>query len=530
MSTLEPDADLGQRYFGKVVLGVVPAKESSPTPATQFFFQDQLGVHIEGLRQRVRLPFMLRVFNRDSARLIAEVRSEQQQPSGTAATPTGSATTTRAEVIAHMAGIPTTAMPPATASASEFEPARFWSSYVWYHEGSEEPGRYRLELYANGTLTHSFDYDVRMVPVAAPTAMKPEPAVARTPAATPPTASTTQIGGIPAGLDVRLNDGRIFVADASGVIWTTEPQRKSFNRSLDLDRLPVDLAVDQTTGYIFVSARNAPAVVVLDASGRVLRTIDMPATPGDIQLDPELGLLFVLLPEKQAVGVVDVRGGRGLQTINDLPQVTSMALDPMRHVLYLSHLAGQVSVIDIPSSQVVARISASGVGLSNIATARGLAFAVNPVSHELSVIDARSQTANRYRFDSATETIEPAAIAAAEDSGSVYVLASKPNVVLRIDPTDGSELGRVQLPERSSRLGTKVTGQADVQGQRARMTLNRLDETLYLTHPEAGTLTVVAADQFPTLARAIPSIDSGEFAVDGTIAGLLRPSTARRAE
>jgi len=565
ISTLVPDADLGQRYFGKVALSVVPGKDAPPVAGNQFFFQDQLGLHIEGLSQRLRLPFTLRVFNRDSGRLVAEVHSESNTTAAGTATPS----------LPGMTSAPTAAPSPMGRPETEFQPMRFWTSYVWYHEGGEEPGRYRLEVFANGTLTHTFEYSVGTVPVASPEPtraevaldpsptlpvepapkLEPEPIVVdvpkpaaapaapvvkaeptatpqptpmptATPVPTPSTANATQIGGVPAGLDVNLNDGRIFVADASGVIWTTDPQRKSFNRPLNLDRLPVDLAVDQTTGNVFVSARNEPAVLVLDASGRVLKTIGVPVTPGDVQLDPELGLLFVVLPEKQALGVVDVRAGRLLHTINGLPQVTALALDPMRHTLYAGHLAGQVSIIDVPSSQLVGRVTASGVGLASIATARGLAYAVNTVSHELSVIEPVSQTVSRYKLDTAAETIEPAAVAAAEDSGAVYVLASRPNIIVRIDPTDGTELGRVLLPERSGRFGIKVSGQGDFQGLRARMALNRLDETLYLTLPEAGTLTVVPIDQFPVVAHEIPVVDPGEFALASTIPGVIRPAAA----
>src|SRR5690349_7860374 len=56
MNQLAPDSDLGKRYFGKVSLAVVPGKDSDAPAATQFFFQDQIGLQIEGLKQHLRLP------------------------------------------------------------------------------------------------------------------------------------------------------------------------------------------------------------------------------------------------------------------------------------------------------------------------------------------------------------------------------------------------------------------------------------------------------------------------------------------
>src|SRR5579859_7099090 len=77
MSQDTPDADLGQRYFGKVTLAVVPGSDTQDSPAaTQFFFQDQIGLHIDGLKQHPRLPLSLRVFNTDSKQLVAQVSSQ----------------------------------------------------------------------------------------------------------------------------------------------------------------------------------------------------------------------------------------------------------------------------------------------------------------------------------------------------------------------------------------------------------------------------------------------------------------------
>src|SRR5437588_247696 len=75
MATQSPDAELGRRYFGQVTLATVPGRDVEAPAASQFFFQDQIGLRIEGLKQHIRLPFTLRVFNTDTARLVAEMVS-----------------------------------------------------------------------------------------------------------------------------------------------------------------------------------------------------------------------------------------------------------------------------------------------------------------------------------------------------------------------------------------------------------------------------------------------------------------------
>ena len=574
MSIQTPDADLGLRYFGQVTLAVVPGRDADAPAATQFFFQDQIGLHIEGLKQHLRLPFALRVFNADTNRLVADVQSEDSPT--TTATPTAGAS--------GLAAATATATPLASATPAprDFKVARFWDSYVWYHQGGEEPGRYRVELYANGVLTHSLDYTVGSVPVptpevapqpappaidpspslpsvedvpppappaptpaptrapvvsqprpaapapAAPTATpQPTPPPSPTPIPTPATAYSAPVGGLPAGLDVDSNSGRFYVVDSSGVIWTTDAptgqQRPTLGTPWNIGpRSPVDLAVDQNTGFLYVSTRvctpAAPGcILALDGrgGGAVLRSISLPGAPSEVRVDSDLGLLYVAIPERQALMQVDIRGGKPLRTINDVPQITSLALDPVRHALYAGHLGGQVTVIDVPTGQVVARPSLTGVGLASVATARGLVYAVNTVTHELAVLEPSSLSVNRFGLSA-----EPAAVTAAEDSGAVYVLTSRSDSILRLDPTDGSELGKVIVSSRGGHVGTQPN---DITSLRPRLVLDPANDTLFATLPDAGTLAAVTDESFPVMAHEIPYAGVGDVLVADSIPDVLRP-------
>jgi hypothetical protein len=535
---------------------------------------------------------MLRVFNADTRQMVAQVSSEDVAPApkldaarpaqpALLSAPNGPSIvmTDRGPQIVDAPSASQTvnvnanaSANPAANAASDIRVVRFWDTYVWYHQGGEQPGSYHAELFANGILTNTFDYTVGTVPLPTPTAQvqptavetptseptvqevlapppapvvvaapsrpsqpapvaahvdptataQPTPLPSPTPIPTPATASSTVIGGLPAGLDVDPNTGRVFIADGSGVIWANDPARPTaFNRPVNLDRLPVDLSVDTTTSYVFVSARNESSVLVLDASGRRLSSIPLPVAPGDLQVDSELGLVYVVLPGQQALGVVDGRAGRLLWTIPGLPQVTSLALDPARHMLYASHLGGQLTVIDGRSSQVTARMTLTGVGLESVATSRGLAYAINTSTHELAVVEPVGQSVTRYVLPA-----EPAAVAASEESGSVYVLGSRPNTVLRIDPTDGTIVGQVTLPDRGGRFGISVSDPAAFQGLRSRMVLNPADQSLYLTMPEAGSMSIVPNDLFPSLNRDIPWVQAPESPLVASIPGVIRPGAA----
>ena len=576
MSTLTPDADLGQRYFGKVNLATVPGKNTDAPAATQFFFQDQIGLHIDGLKNHLRLPFTLRVFNTDTGRIVAEASSDDASAkASTSASATATASPTAASVAT---GLNAAATPPATAGAAAqpFKVVQFWDSYVWYHHGGEEPGRYRLELYANGVLTNSFDYVVGTVPVPTPSpevkaaepALEapttapvepiapppppapvvtprpapvapapvvqptqppvPTPVPSPTPIPTPAKAYTTQVGGVAAGLDVDSAAGRFYLADSSGVIWTTDAQtgqeRPSLGAPISIGaRSPVDMTVDQGTGYLYLSARVcAPAapgcVVAIDGrnGGSLLRSISLPGTPGDLRVDSELGLLYVAVPERQALVEVDVRGGNVLRTINGLPQITSLTLDSARHTLYAAHLGGQVTVVDVPSGQVTERASMTGAGLTSVATSRGLVYGVNTATHELAVLEPMSQAVAHYPLSQ-----EPAAVAAAEDSGAVYVLSSRSDVILQLDPTSGDELGRVLVASRSGHLGLGTT--SDLQTLRPRLVLDPATDTLYASLPEQGQLAAVTGDEFPLMARTIPYVEAPDQPLVASIPGVVWP-------
>jgi hypothetical protein len=573
MSTQNADTELGGRYFGKVTLAVVPGRDSEAPAATQFFFQDQMGLRIDGLKQHLRLPFTLRVFNTDTASLVGEVQSDDAVATVVPTPP----------ALRNLIPLPATPTPVAVDATTTpaLQVARFYDTYVWYHKGGEEPGRYRVELFANGVLTNSFDYTVVNVPIASPEATlaplveptaslptaedaavpseaapAPAPAAAApasvrapsaasaslaapsvptatpqptvipspTPIPTPGKAFTTQIGGVPAGIDVDARRGRFYIVDASGLIWTTDAptgqQHSTLGAPIHIEGMqPVDLAVDQSNGHLYVSSRTCKCILVLDPqTGAQFARMTLPSVPGDLRIDSDLGLLYVVLPEQQAVAELDVRGNKQVQLIGanaPLTGITSLALDPLRHTLYAAHLNGQVTMIDAASGRITGRPSLTGAGLSSLATARGHVYAVNTATHELAVLEPVSQEVSRFPLSE-----EPAAIGADEDSGAVYVLSSRADVILQVDPTDGTQIGKVLLANRSGSSGNQPN---NLQSLRPRLILNSADETVYATLPEAGTLAAVTNGSFPLMADGqIPWLDVPDPAVAHEIPSVIR--------
>jgi hypothetical protein len=85
----------------------------------------------------------------------------------------------------------------------------------------------------------------------------------------------------------------------------------------------------------------------------------------------------------------------------------------------------------------------------------------------------------------------------------------------------------VVLPLRSGRLGvasSQATNPNDFQGLRARIVVAP-DETVYVTLPESGAMSVVGPQMFPLLARDIPWPDIDAANAEGApLEGVLRPA------
>jgi photosystem II stability/assembly factor-like uncharacterized protein len=152
-SRATPNVALGERTFGRVYPAVVPAVASVPPPTSVFSDQDQVAIYIPRLAEVT--DFRLRVFREPEGTFVAEVGS-----------------------------VPGTN-----------PPVEWFNTLVWYHEGPEAIGQYRVELYAGTVLTNILNFTVReqvvqVVPTPAP-GVPPAPPPAPPAVAPPPPPAPT---------------------------------------------------------------------------------------------------------------------------------------------------------------------------------------------------------------------------------------------------------------------------------------------------------------------------------------------------
>jgi outer membrane protein assembly factor BamB len=328
---------------------------------------------------------------------------------------------------------------------------------------------------------------IAQIPIPVPTPA-PAPAPLPTPTRSSVTAVTTLVSAGPAALDTLDATDQVFVADRSGLIWTVVHGQPALGRPYAVSGTPVGLAVDPATGRLYVAVHaQPPVVVVLDAAtGQQLASVPLPGDPGDVRLDSSLGLLFVLVPDRAALVTLDVRDMKLIGSTQDLAQVTGIALDDSSHMLYLSQLGGQLSVVDGPTGRLAAQLPLTSEGLTGVAFAYGRVFAVNAPGRELVQVNLTTSEISHLSL-----AAEPESIVVGPQSGAVYVLDRGTSTIVKLDPGNGSELGRAFVGE-----GVSATSlQPDTLWLRPRMVVSAAGERIYVIDPQAAMLAVASLYQ-----------------------------------
>ena len=489
-SSATPETDLGEAYFGRTFIAVVPGKPGvAVAPMTQFSVQDQLGLYVEKLSERLHLGFVVRLFNQESGALVSEAQGETMQ--------------------------------------------RFLDNWVWYHQGTEAVGHYRVELFAGDVLTNTFEYVVGTEPVPIPTpvptiaptlepsvvappmsappsaaqpsvaqpAAAPQPvatpqprvaappvpvqAPAPVPQPTPPRVTTVNVAAGPVALAAGLGSDQVFVADRSGLVWVLERGQPILRQPYNVSGEPSGLAVDLAGSRLYVALRNPPVLATLDLStGQRVADEPLPADPGELVLDTSAGQLSVVLPDRDAIETIDTHTGKALRITPGLRHVTGLALDAGRQRLYVSQLEGKISVIDTSNGAIAATLRVTDLGLSGIALGAEQLYAINTPGQALITLDPLTLTAQQLPL-----SFEPSAVVVGPFSGTAFVLDAEAASVTRI-AADGSV-----MPDLSMGDSVPQTAQLDPDNlaRRPRLALSSTDESVYVIEPDAATLAIAPA-------------------------------------
>ena len=476
LNATTPDSAMGQDYFGLVFLAVVPATQDAPLPPPQdtYLAQDQIGLFLEAFSQGLRLPFSLRVFNRDTGTLIGEARFSPQPPPPPAP------------------GAP--APPPA--------PVIFLEEFAWYHAGGELPGNYRVELYADTILTNTIDFrvtegppGVTPGPTFTPPASTPVPGVTTQPGLTPP-ALTPPVAGtlvprtpVPPGTPgVRITPPALTpgavpgLPTPKGAPERPGPSAPTVAPTPTPSPTPVPTATftptPSTVGEVFTGgipagiAYNAgiDRLYVADSSGMVWSvlnnqpvlqppfklSVERPGSseqgstdyPTGITVDPTTGLVYIGLKRSLAIGVFHGTTGERLKTLELPSRPTRVVVNPIQRLVYaFLPERGQLAILDPNQPTPLIATTSAPQATDMQVSEDGRTIFVSHFSGEISAYDARTGEL-RMRV----KITNPGLYGIAQGAGMIFGTNVVTREIVTWDTVTGQVVARVVLAQQPAAI------------------------------------------------------------------------------
>ena len=221
--------------------------------------------------------------------------------------------------------------------------------------------------------------------------------------------STIEVGGFNAAVAVDPTTGHVFVEDQANcqiVVLDGRATPPSVIRTISLPGQPSDIAVDPTTGRLFVAFADLGQVLAIGPDlSTVPTTITVPGGPRRLVVDGARGLVFVARSAQApggattggSIGVIDGRADPPrlvAETAAAAP--TALAVDGTRHMLFAVETGtGQLSSFGVAADGALTRLSS--VLIDPDPAARTVAaIAVLPASHDVLVPLATANQANLF--------------------------------------------------------------------------------------------------------------------------------------
>lgn len=256
------------------------------------------------------------------------------------------------------------------------------------------------------------------------------------------------VGALPSGIAVNARTGLVYVAnegDGTLSVIAAASNRVVGGVSL-IDTLalggsasPMGVAVDEGTNTIYVAETGAAKVALVDgATGTVRTTAAVAPGPWGVAVNPQTHQVYVT-SLAGSVSVLDGASGAVTSVIDDarLQRPAGIAVNARTNQVYVANLAGDsVAVIDGTSNAVTGAIP---VGSRPTAVAvdpsGGLVYAANFGGATLSVLDPATNSVVMTR----SVGVGPLAVAVDPVPGVVYVAATD-NSITMLD-RNGRSLG-----------------------------------------------------------------------------------------
>jgi YVTN family beta-propeller protein len=241
------------------------------------------------------------------------------------------------------------------------------------------------------------------------------------------------VQGTPVAVAVNPTTGQIYVANnGSGSVSVISGASENVVATIPVGTTPSAIAVDALTNTIYVANSGSGNVSVINgATNIVTATVTVGTTPSAIAVDPLASVVYVANSGTNNLSVISEATNTVSATVTTGTNPVAVAVNPQKHVIYVANKgSGNVSVISGASNTVSATVTAGTNPVS---------VAVNPLTNQIYVANNGSNNVTLIAgATNATTTVTdpnamgPVAVTANSVTGNAYVANSTSNNVTEI--------------------------------------------------------------------------------------------------
>jgi YVTN family beta-propeller protein len=181
---------------------------------------------------------------------------------------------------------------------------------------------------------------------------------------------TVTVGTQPEAIAVNPINGKVYVVNFQSItVSIIDPSNNnSVTAVATADTKPTFLAIDSTTGFVYVGANgNAGCIgtschdtlTVIDPSTNATIPVTIGVNPAALTIDPSTGKFYVANQISNTVDVVDPSNGFAVTTIANITRPTAIAVDSTG-LVYVTNGTGTVTVLNPHQAFSTSTVNVSG--------------------------------------------------------------------------------------------------------------------------------------------------------------------------
>lgn len=275
---------------------------------------------------------------------------------------------------------------------------------------------------------------------------------------------TVTVGKRPVGVAVDPSTGTVYVANwGDGTVSVIDAATRTVVADIPIGHGSANVAVDPGTHTIFVLNPVDPYVTVIDGVARaVIDRVPVGKQPTGLAVDPITHLVYVS-DRDTTLSVLDGRTRAVIDTVPVIANQTGVVVDPETNTVYVGSTRSPEGELPYSSEHVVSVVDGStravtgtvvaGLGRSGLAfdSSARILYVANQWDKTVASIDASTNTV------AATVAVDgglhpPGAIAVDPGTHTVYVIPYRNNSVVVIDGLTNNVVATVPVGENLSDL------------------------------------------------------------------------------